>query len=551
MAAIPANDLTTPRWLLDLHEWKVQPYTDVSREILDTEGYGIVSYTWGYIADYENLATDTPQGIQWDVPGTQRWPLSNARNVMNKIGTRYMWWDWMCVPQGGRGAMKKLSPELEKVKGEEIAKQMHIYRNAKKSIIWLHSTFWKDESALKALLLQRPRDGNPPPTTTLERLRQMEEELRAAQNGENWLCSGWTLQEGVLLGPTHLVDVNGGKLQGESFFHGGYASVLDITTPITHLAIKLAREFFIHAESQDINGDTTTGQLAQLLDNPDSAAELRRSLKTLISSGLVGYTEFSPLYILAGKQSRTFGFPKDAYFALLGAMGLDDIGVDYCKPIGDINKAFLVALIKRYQWTMLLLPLPDENLVKELHGQQLVTRNFRWSDIADGVLLPIGVFIDTLIKAKVQPTNPTPLKDPKQDPEEQLRLSLPILSFENTLIIKAREGMTLTLFNRGESGEITWFRHYRQNADGLRIVSPEKNTAAEVKDNLIEMAWFLPLEDLETRDNIVGKRCFTLLEFNGNPPDSISPYGNFGGIADIWMKGAKTVEVQEIEVSAA
>jgi hypothetical protein len=124
MAIIPPNDPTAPRWLLDLHEWKVMPYTTVSTEILDAEGYGIVSYTWGYIADYVNLATNTPEGLQWDVPGTKKWTLSKAREVMNTIGTRYMWWDWMCVPQGGRGNMRELSLELQRVKGEEIGKQM-------------------------------------------------------------------------------------------------------------------------------------------------------------------------------------------------------------------------------------------------------------------------------------------------------------------------------------------------------------------------------------------------------------------------------------------
>jgi hypothetical protein len=44
---IPPNEPTAPRWLLDLHEWRIQPYTEVSKEILNSEGYGVVSYTWG------------------------------------------------------------------------------------------------------------------------------------------------------------------------------------------------------------------------------------------------------------------------------------------------------------------------------------------------------------------------------------------------------------------------------------------------------------------------------------------------------------------------
>ncbi|KAM3072033.1 hypothetical protein ACMFMF_007427 [Clarireedia jacksonii] len=427
----------------------------------------------------------------------------------------------------------------------------HIYRNAKKSIIWLHSTFWKDESALKALLLKRPRHGNPLPANALDLVQQVVGEVHAAQQAEYWFCSGWTLQEGVLLGPTHLIDVNGRKLEDESFFHDGYASVLDATTPITHLAVNIARGIFIHAEGRDTNDDSATSGLAKLLDDPASATELRRSLKTLIYSGLVAYTEFSPLYILAGKQSRNFGVPQDCCFALLGAMGLDGLPADYSTPINEIKRLFLAAMIESYQWTMLLLPLPDENLVKEIHEQQDVMRNFRWLDIVDGVLLPIGVFIDTLIRAKVQPTNHTPLKDPKQDPEELLRLSLPILSFENTLRIKPRESSTLSLFSAGAGSKVIWFRHYRQGADGLRIVCPREDAAVKEKENLIELAWFLPLEDLETKDNIVGKRCLALLRFNAKPPDTDLAYGDFGGIADIWIDGAKNVEVQEIIVNPA
>lgn len=40
---------------------------------------------------------------------------------MEEIGTRYIWWDWMCVPQGLK---HQLDPELFKAKGEEIGKQL-------------------------------------------------------------------------------------------------------------------------------------------------------------------------------------------------------------------------------------------------------------------------------------------------------------------------------------------------------------------------------------------------------------------------------------------
>jgi hypothetical protein len=119
---IPPNDPKSPRWLLDLEEWKIFPFTQILQEKLDTEGYGIVSYTWGYIQE-DRPASDPPRGLFWDVPAVKRWSLSTAKRVMEKIGCRYIWWDWMCVPQRGRG-LRELTPELLQVQAEEIGKQM-------------------------------------------------------------------------------------------------------------------------------------------------------------------------------------------------------------------------------------------------------------------------------------------------------------------------------------------------------------------------------------------------------------------------------------------
>lgn len=123
--SVPPNDPQSPRWLLDLQQWRIVPYTDIPQRILDGEGYGVVSYTWGYIVDDGKPASDPPQGLLWDVPAVKGWTLAKARRVMETIGTRYIWWDWMCVPQSGeqmRPWDKKL--DLGKVQGEEIGKQL-------------------------------------------------------------------------------------------------------------------------------------------------------------------------------------------------------------------------------------------------------------------------------------------------------------------------------------------------------------------------------------------------------------------------------------------
>jgi hypothetical protein len=119
---LPPNDPKSPRWLLDLEEWKIFPFTEIPQEKLDIEGYGIVSYTWGYIQG-DKPASDPPRGLLWDVPGVKPWPLSTAKRVMETMGCRYIWWDWMCVPQRGYG-LRELSPELLQAQAEEIGKQM-------------------------------------------------------------------------------------------------------------------------------------------------------------------------------------------------------------------------------------------------------------------------------------------------------------------------------------------------------------------------------------------------------------------------------------------
>ncbi|GFF87301.1 hypothetical protein IFM47457_07448 [Aspergillus lentulus] len=60
---IPPNDAHGRRWLLDREKWEIQPYARIPREILDSEGYGVVSYTLRYIADSETAAADLKAGL--------------------------------------------------------------------------------------------------------------------------------------------------------------------------------------------------------------------------------------------------------------------------------------------------------------------------------------------------------------------------------------------------------------------------------------------------------------------------------------------------------
>ncbi|OJJ82272.1 uncharacterized protein ASPGLDRAFT_585760 [Aspergillus glaucus CBS 516.65] len=345
---IPPNDPESPRWLLDLEKWEILPYTEVPQETLDAEGYGVVSYTWGYIQDSGNSAPDPPRGLLWDVPGVTEWSLSEAKEAMKMIGTRYIWWDWMCVPQRVKG-MKELSRELGEVQAQEIGKQMHIYGKARKSIVWLHSTSWTKESALKELLhLQSPEADSKEPIDMQKHVDQVTVQLDAARSEEHWLCSGWTLQEGVLLHETDLIDGSGNALPGPDFFMSDQATVCDLTVPITRLAYELAIGYFIKSQGHEPDVGTPCPHTTYLLSKmPD--IWLRRSLQTFMASGFVGFWKNSPLDILSGKRGRKFGNIKDSCWALVGALGIDDIEVTYDKDVsmeerqvsmGDVVVAF-------------------------------------------------------------------------------------------------------------------------------------------------------------------------------------------------------------------
>ncbi|GMF77389.1 unnamed protein product [Aspergillus oryzae] len=240
-----------------------------SINILGREGYGVASYTWGYIARWDKPASDTPEGVVWTVPTTSKCPLSRARQVMEEIGTRYIWWDWMCVPQGLK---HQLDPELFKAKGEEIGKQLHIYKNAAKSIVWLHSTSWEDDSALKELLLlEMSRPGFRDPTLVQDYTGKAGRWLEAAQADERWLKSGWTLQEGVLLGSTCLLNRDGMTLSDSKFYNSSETIIRDLSIPVSVLAHNLATAFFIQSEGHD--SDTTRPRAGQFGHLPPKAPE--------------------------------------------------------------------------------------------------------------------------------------------------------------------------------------------------------------------------------------------------------------------------------------
>ena len=124
MPLLPKNDPLHPRWLLDTEKWTILEYQNIKEDVVK-QGYGIISYTWGRWAKWVEQPPDLPSGLLWRVPLVTDLPLSLARTVVSSMKIRYVWWDWMCVPQEPlQDTPAKLRGELLKAKGEEVGKQM-------------------------------------------------------------------------------------------------------------------------------------------------------------------------------------------------------------------------------------------------------------------------------------------------------------------------------------------------------------------------------------------------------------------------------------------
>ncbi|KAF7953180.1 hypothetical protein EAE96_006395 [Botrytis aclada] len=137
---------------------------------------------------------------------------------MAKISTRYVGWNWINAEH------------------EEIGKKS-IYRNATKGIVWLHSTDWSLQRALKTLLLAGSEDNGTLPTKSRAYLDRIVKILTESRELERWFVSGWTLQEGVQLSETILTDGARSSRQDDTFiYNGGHASVIDLTARVTKVA---------------------------------------------------------------------------------------------------------------------------------------------------------------------------------------------------------------------------------------------------------------------------------------------------------------------------
>jgi hypothetical protein len=246
-----------PTFILDLgtqpkDRWTIRKFEDCEKDFWDDNigwTYSAISYAWGYWHDkgspkatrptFEWHDSKDPAYPAFDPKITPTWlfPVMNKnykapfqfqdppdpiftiediRRTLKALGTRYVWWDWACVPQGLPGDLKAMalpnaqpapSPQtLLDLQTLEVDKMRTVYACSLNGCLWLHQTTWvRDTKSIKGavqLVLEHIISMRTAgfQKLTFDVVEAFYGLLLAAQNTQNSLTSVWSLQEGILFG---------------------------------------------------------------------------------------------------------------------------------------------------------------------------------------------------------------------------------------------------------------------------------------------------------------------------------------------------------------
>lgn len=452
-----------------------------NRDLLSDHGYGAISYGWGIHEppypqprpSYDPKTDPVPKfpaQYSWlipkiwnyqtpDNPGSsntvaQSLTLDRVRAVFRTMQKRFVWWDHACIPQidatqGHQAPQAQLSPDLKKLRSQEVDKQKTVYELADVGAVWIHQITWrqadkwgkvKDFDVSKVLLqassltdFTDPRKipmfkstdtpvtgsaratlvallGNPNSTSAWRTaIENFLKGLEAVKDQEYWFRSLWCFQEEALLKKQAFLDYNGNLLGWDAnpvqtFDRKVYPLVkrkegdlnkddggvnapcaFHIMCCTTLLAIMI---------STTITGSAPVREIEDIQKGPGGSDFLKSALKSLSNSGLLFFPHDSPLELVASaRRGRIVGrYLQDKYYAMKGVLGLDDsiMTSDYNLNEDQIQPLFFAAIVKHYQWTTLMLAKSDADSIG-------------WTSVSAGRYEPIGSYVGVKWPAKDAP----------------------------------------------------------------------------------------------------------------------------------------------------
>jgi hypothetical protein len=323
--------------------------------------------------------------------------------------------------------------------------------------------------------------------------------LRHIQKEEPWLTSGWTLQEGVLLPETPLLDANGSKLLGD-IFPGGMATVACISSNINPLVTRVGGAFVLASRGRPVDDEHI---VRFILGSEEKYRFMADFLAKLIRSGLTGYGKEAPLFILAGKASREFSCPEDHCWALLGALEIEVPNPQYNdgQQMDEVYSRFFTPLLRKYQWSLFLIGRITDHEWREKPWDRR---------IGEGHALPLEVFFGVSWLASL------PLVT--LDPEDRFKL---ILSPNDE-----NGHDRIRLINTEQDIHC---RRYRQTTIRNGFVEVD-----EIKKKNLGNSLFLPIANAEDlvlgNDEDIAHKGFRCIEIEKNTPEQ----GIFQGVTDVW-----------------
>lgn len=376
-----------PTFILDMDTWTIRLFKECEPNFDTPAGwnYSAISYAWGpwhdkrdqtgskwhdsakepaYPAFAPSVAKVCPpwkfpivnknyvqgeRGPVFQDPVEPIFTIEEMRKTLGSLGTRYVWWDWACIPQGPNDILfpdGQLPNTHGLVQMLEVDKMRIVYPCSMNGCLWLHQTSWVRDPAkgIKGsvqLLLELVNNlVINQYAYTPDAVEAFCDLLVAAQNTQASLISVWSFQEAVLFGAQRrpqkigsttavILDHSGAAFgRNEDSLVGLQGGKGDFVADIVNVA---SRIIVVIADTLIMKENGKKPEASATAFTKWCFAEDRKArdlMSRLIATGCVGYFHNSPMTLLESKWTRTLKCPWNSKIdrtirAVIGAMDVD------------------------------------------------------------------------------------------------------------------------------------------------------------------------------------------------------------------------------------